>query len=363
MKESGIILVLTNRASWARSKTIIEHYRGKIDVILGSSANFKDYGDIVEEVKELVDSDSIWAVNMAVEGDEPVKMSKTVGLSTIELSTLFDNLNPKAVITVADRFETLATAIAASYMNIPLVHIQGGERSGSIDDKVRNAITQLADYHFVSTNQAGRNVSRMIRDKWNNVFVTGCPSIDLIRIGDDRWHNPFCKEPYALLVNHSDTTQYEKSKENVDVLLLAVKNAISKHKLTFVTILPNIDSGSGIIRKEIREQFKAIGINDIYVNVDPFTYLDWLKGAKFIIGNSSSGIREAGALGTWCINVGDRQKNREKANNVLDCPYTLESIEAMINFCIKNKRPFPSHLYGDGHAGEKIAKKLEVLFG
>ena len=107
-------------------------------------------------------------------------MSKSTGLAIIETTTYFENTRPDVVIVIADRFENLSVAIAASYLNIPLIHIQGGEVTGSIDEKVRHAITKLSDIHFVSNSRAKKFLINMVKNK-EKIFITGCPSIDLVK--------------------------------------------------------------------------------------------------------------------------------------------------------------------------------------
>jgi len=196
-----------------------------------------------------------------LEGEDLRSMSKTTGLGIIELSTVFDTLKPDMVVTVADRYETISTAIAAAYMNIPLCHVQGGEITGSIDEKVRHSITKLADLHLVSTPKARERVIRLGENP-EMVHVTGCPSIDLAAEIMEKPvldFDPLEKyggvgvpldftDGYLVVMQHPVTTEYEASRRHVTETLHAV------HALGLPTFWfwPNVDAGSDGTSKGIR---------------------------------------------------------------------------------------------------------------
>ena len=176
-----VCVVITARPSYARIYTALEALRSHDDVelqlVIAASALLERYGNAVSVIKD-AGFDVDRQVYMIVEGENLVTTAKSTGLGLAELATVFDNLKPDIVVTIADRFETMATAVAAAYMNIPLAHIQGGEVTGSIDEKVRHAVTKLADIHLVASQNAAERVIRMGENP-DNVLVTGCPSIDL----------------------------------------------------------------------------------------------------------------------------------------------------------------------------------------
>ena len=176
-----ICVVITARPSYSRIKSVLTAIEKQPDVelqlIVAASALLDRYGTTVNQIEE--DGFRIAArVYMVLEGENPTSMAKTTGIGLLELSTILDNLKPDVVVTIADRYETLATAVAASYMNIPVAHVQGGEVTGSIDEKVRHAVTKLSDLHFVSTKKSAERLIRMGEDP-NSIHVTGCPSVDL----------------------------------------------------------------------------------------------------------------------------------------------------------------------------------------
>ena len=189
-------------------------------------------------------------------------MAKSTGLLLVELSSIFSNIKPDFVVTVADRHETLATAIAASYMNIPLIHTQGGELTGSIDESVRHAITKLAHIHFPATKLAKKNIIQLGEDP-KKVFVTGCPSIDLVKEYKKNSKKYFpknfsklgigydidLKKKYLVVMYHPVTNELKKNKETILNLLKTIKMI----NLQTVWMWPNIDAGTDTISKEIRK--------------------------------------------------------------------------------------------------------------
>src|SRR5450755_1746845 len=181
MTRRKVCVVVTARPSYSRIKTALDAIRRRSDLelqlVVAASALLDRYGTAVRYIEE--DGFDIAArVYMVLEGENLAAMAKTTGLGLLELATVFDNLKPDVVVTIADRYETLATAVAASYMNLPLAHVQGGEITGSIDEKVRHAVTKLSNLHFASTRRAADRLLRM-GEQPASVFVTGCPSIDL----------------------------------------------------------------------------------------------------------------------------------------------------------------------------------------
>ena len=184
MNNRNVCVVITARPSYSRIKSALSAIKNHNDLtlqlVVAGSALLGRYGSAVDYIINdgFEIAESIYNV---LEGENPASMAKTTGLGIMELATAFQNLSPDVVLTVGDRFETIATAIAASYMNIPLVHVQGGEVTGNIDEKVRHAITKLADQHFVSNEDAAIRLIKMGEFE-ENVHVTGCPSIDFAEI-------------------------------------------------------------------------------------------------------------------------------------------------------------------------------------
>jgi len=268
-------------------------------------------------------------------------------------------------VAIADRYENLSIAISASYMNIPVAHIQGGETTGSIDEKVRHAITKLSDIHFVSTKRAKDFVIKMGELK-SKVFLTGCPSIDLIKNIDNKLSKNFFnrygagalvypKDNYILVLQHPVTTEFDKANIQIAETIEAVKLFSKKTSFKVIWLWPNIDAGSDTFSKKIRI-FKETNPNYVRFikNFSPEDYAKVIKNSKCIVGNSSSGIREASFMGIPSVNIGTRQINREKYINVRDCDFNIKALKKEISLQFKKKKYKKSRLYGTGNAGKKI---------
>jgi UDP-hydrolysing UDP-N-acetyl-D-glucosamine 2-epimerase len=374
-EKRNICVVITARPSYSRIKSALqaidEHPELELQLVVAASALLDRYGSAVKYIEE--DGFKIAEkVYMVLEGDTPVNMAKTTGLGLMELSTSLHNLQPDFVISVADRYETIATAIAAAYMNLPLVHIQGGEVTGSIDEKVRHAVTKLADYHFVSTKKARERVIKMGEDP-EAVFVTGCPSID---IAADVLTNPEIKfDPieryggvgphvdysngYLVVLQHSDTTEHERAQEQVTETL----HAVAELGTPTMWFWPNVDAGSDGTSKAIRtfrEKQNPTNIH-FFKNMRGDDFLKVLYKSSGIVGNSSVAIRECSYLGVPAVNIGSRQFERERGANVLDCGYDRGEITEGIRQYLRNRGIQQDQLYGDGRAGTRIAALLATL--
>lgn len=367
-----VCVVITARPSYSRIKTALkaiqEHPELDLQLVVAASALLDRYGSAVNIVEN--DGFEVAArVFMVLEGENPTSMAKTTGIGLLELATVFDNLRPDVVVTIADRYETLATAIAASYMNIPVVHIQGGEVTGSIDEKVRHAVTKLSDLHLVSTSCAAHRVERM-GEAPEKIFVTGCPSIDLAAeiLPETRLEfDPFERyggvgdlnrllNGYVVVMQHPVTTEYELSREQVTQTLHAV------HELDIPALWfwSNVDAGADGTSNGIRSFRETTHPRNMHFfkNMAPTDFLRLLYNSKCLIGNSSVGIRECSFLGVPVVNIGSRQNGRERAQNVLDAEHNAEEIKSAIRQQIEHGRYKPDRLYGDGKAGERISRLL-----
>lgn len=370
-----IAVVITARPSYSRVKTVLtaikNHPELELQLIVAASALLERYGSAVNYIEK--DGFEIAAkVFNVLEGENLTAAAKTTGIGILELSTVFDNLRPDIVVTVADRFETMATAISASYMNIPLAHIQGGEVTGNIDEKVRHSITKLADYHFVASENARKRVIQLGENQ-EMVFNTGCPSIDIAQEVAKQSHltfNPYEKyggvgsEPdlkngYIVVMQHPVTNEYQDSRKHIEATLRAVQK-INKPTLWF---WPNVDAGadgtsSGI--RSFREKYKMENVH-FFKNMEGDDFLNLLNNSLCLVGNSSVGIRECAYLGVPVVNIGSRQNRRDQGENVVDVSYDENDIINAVENILKNNSRKTSNVYGGGDAGEKIAKLLKEL--
>jgi UDP-hydrolysing UDP-N-acetyl-D-glucosamine 2-epimerase len=334
-----VCVVVTSRASYARVKSVMRAIKKskRLELFLVGSASLllHKYGNavgIIENDGFRVDA----KVYMVVEGENPTTMAKTVGIGIIELATIFDNYRPDVVISIADRFETICTAVAASYLNVCVAHIQGGEVTGSIDEKVRHAVTKFSSLHFVANTFAAKRV-RTMGEAEESIFVTGCPSIDLSRevkndyqfMATDYLYSKYkgtgdfvdIDKDFVVVLQHPVTTEFDNAYSQMQETLMAVHES----QVPAIVLWPNMDAGSDWTSKAIRV-FRE------HYRPENFYFLAVLMKSRCIVGNSSVAIREGSFLGIPAISVGTRQ----------------------------NGNRYPSTtLYGDGMAGKRIVEILE----
>lgn len=371
-----ICVVITARPSYARIRTALEAIRDhkdlELQLVVAASALLDKYGntvDVIEAEGFKVDR----RVYSILDGENLVTSAKSTGLGLTELATVFDDLKPDMVVTIADRFETMATAVAAAYMNIPLVHIQGGEVTGSIDDRVRHAITKLADIHLVSCESAAVRVKRM-GEADDRIIITGCPSIDIARLVREQVRPNISQllaksggvgaeldlsQGYIVVLQHPVTTEHEDARMQINETLHAVKDA----GLATLWFWPNVDAGadetSGGIRA-FRETYDLSNVH-FYKNMPPEHFLHVLIGSNGIVGNSSAAIRECSYLGVRAVNIGTRQRGRDRGPNVNDvAPVRLE-IQKSIETNFANGLAEKAEIYGDGFAAQRIAEALATV--
>jgi UDP-hydrolysing UDP-N-acetyl-D-glucosamine 2-epimerase len=372
MMARKVCVLVTARPSYSRIKTALQaikhHPELELQLVVAASALLDRYGTAVSYMEE--DGFEITTrVHMVLEGGNLAAMAKTTGLGMLELATVFDNLKPDVVVTVADRFETIATAVAASYLNIPVAHVQGGEVTGSIDEKVRHAVTKLSDLHLVASEKAAERVIRMGEDP-AKVHVTGCPSIDLaasILCRPDLDFDPVGKyggvgeavdlsDGYLVVMQHPVTTEYDLARAQVTETLHAVRQT----GMPTLWFWPNVDAGSdgtsGALRA-FREQEKPQNFH-FFKNMAPNDFLRLLYNSSCLVGNSSVGVRECSFLGIPAVNIGSRQQGRDRGANVLDVDYDRRQIVRAIEHHLSNGHYPQDRLYGDGRAGGRIAGVL-----
>lgn len=367
-----LLIALTNRSSYNKVKSIVEHLliypQMEIEFLVGGSLYLYKYGRGIDFIEKDFPDIEKHEVALAVEGDRVNKMPKTIGLGAIEMSTIVDDAEPDAILTVADRHETLSTAIVAACNNIPLIHIQGGEISGSIDNKIRNAVTQLADYHFPATEHAKRNVLDMKPRDTQRVKAFGCPSMDLLKRGEPHCHNEInfsgigdqidIQKPYIIVMFHSDTNDVTASEEWARVLAEIILDV----ELQRVIFWNNIDPGGELISKSWRKSPHSIYPTRFIKHIEPETFGSLMLHAKCIVGNSSAGIRESSFIGVPSVNIGKRQDRREQAMNTVNVSKP-EDLEAVIKSQIKYGKYTESSLYGDGSAGLRIGREIYSIMG
>ncbi len=364
-------VVVTARPSWARVKSIVLEYAklnspDSVRICLIGPSVSERYGDLREQIPEGIE---VKAFPSLGESDSLESVALNCLAGATALARHWGSSRPDCVLVIADRTETLGVALTAALMQIPLIHLQGGEVSGSIDDKIRDTNSKLADLHL-TTNEftAARLIS--MGEKKENIFPIGCPSIDLVRESlvtkienlaelDIRGvgANIDLTKPFGILMFHPDTLNEEQNLVIVQALIEMVKLS----KINWIWFWPNPDHGTHIISKEIRKARERQLLENVkfVVNLPPEIFLQLAVNSRVLVGNSSFGIREASFIGLPVINIGKRQNGRQKSLNVTDLPNFVsvgELRSSVVAFESELIRFPTATLYGDGNAGIAGAK-------
>jgi UDP-hydrolysing UDP-N-acetyl-D-glucosamine 2-epimerase len=369
----NVCVVVGSRANYSSIKSVMravrEHPDLTLQLIVGASALLDRFGSVID----VIEADGFEAnakVTMIVEGETPGTMAKSTGLGLLELPTLLDLLKPHVVVSVGDRFETMATAIAAAYMNIPVAHTMGGEISGTIDESVRHAVTKLSHLHFPANRPAAERIIRMGEDP-SAVHAVGCPRIDLVAeiveqdgaLGSTDWleregagAHIELDQPFLLVTQHPVTTEYGQGEAQVNETLAALQEL----RMPTIMLWPNADAGSEDTARgmrKFRERHRPEYIR-FYKNFPIETWVRLMLASACVVGNSSAPIREGAYIGVPAVNIGTRQRGRDRSSNVMDVGYDRAEIVAAVRAQIAHGRYASDHLYGDGRAGGRIASVL-----
>ncbi len=300
--------------------------------------------------------------------DSDIGMAKSIGLAVLSLADTLGVMQPDLLLLIADRYEMLAPAAVALSLRIPIAHIEGGEISeGAIDDAVRNALTKMSHIHFTSTEAARARVIAMGEEPWR-VHRAGAPSLDHLRrsrLLTREEVEAACgldlRVPALLVAYHPVTLERDTTCE-ADALFAALEEIAGQGTMQVLFCYPNADAGSRLLVERSRAFATRHQAARIFVNLDAVTYWSLLRCVEAVVGNSSSGIMETASFALPTVNVGLRQKGRERARNVLDAAPEQGAILARI--AEARSEAFRSSLvgmtnpYGDGHAAERIVKVL-----
>ena len=356
------------RADFGHYSSVLKVLRNSFDVslIVCGMHLTEYYGCTIEEVEKtnvrIADK-----IDFIFESNTLTSMSRSVGVAVLGITQTLEREHPDILMLLGDRGEMIAGAIAAAYMNIPIAHLHGGEISGSVDNSIRHAITKLAHIHLVPHEEA-KNYVLKIGENPKYVFNVGAPSLDTISNLKEVEKKAFYKkytldlnESYILFVFHPDTHDFEP----IDIRIAIISEWLKKTRMKTIWIKSNSDCEGKIINNHFDmfskrgDQFKG------YSNLPYPDYLNLMKNARLMIGNSSSGIIEAPSFKLPVINLGNRQKDRIRAENVLDVGFNLNEIDNAYKKIMENEN-FRKTLrsvknpYGEGDSARKI---LDVLVG
>ena len=364
-----VCVVLVDRANYGRLKPVMlaiaAHRALQLQVVAAGTMVLERFGQPVQIVRQdgfPVDGE----IYLELEGSTPATMAKSVGFGIVEFASEFQRLKPDLVLLIGDRYEALAAAVAAAYMNICIAHLQGGEVSGSIDESARHAISKFAHFHFPSTRRSADYLLRM-GERPDSILAIGCPSSDIARKMDrlltpEMLHRQGSGRvldlnlPFLLAIFHPTTTEYGGERAQMEALLAALDQA----RQQTVLLWPNIDAGADHVSKAIRafrDRARPAWLRTL-INLPPEEYLKVLANAACAVGNSSSFVRDAGYFGTPVVLTGNRQQGRETDVHVTRVRPVQQEIAEAIRRQLAHGRYPPSQLYGDGHVSQRIADEL-----
>ncbi|MGE0821938.1 MAG: UDP-N-acetylglucosamine 2-epimerase [Candidatus Binatia bacterium] len=367
-----VCVVLVDRANYGRLKPVMRaittHPALELQVLAAGTMVLERFHQPVQVVREdgfQVDGE----VYLELEGSTPATMAKSVGFGVVEFASEFQRLKPHLVLLIGDRYEALAAAIAAAYMNVCIAHIQGGEVSGSIDESARHAISKFAHFHFPSTRRSAEYLLRM-GESPHTVLTIGCPSSD-IAFGLDRTLLPEVinsrgsgavidvDKPFLLVLFHPTTTEYGGERAQMEAVLEGLQHV----GVQTILLWPNIDAGADHISKAVRvfrDQRDSTWLRAL-TNLSPEQYLRVLANTACAVGNSSSFVRDASYFGTPIVLVGQRQEGREAGEHVVRVPPIADEVAKAIHSQLAHGFYTASTLYGDGNVANRIAAALAQL--
>jgi UDP-hydrolysing UDP-N-acetyl-D-glucosamine 2-epimerase len=366
-----IAVVTTSRADYSLLywplRDLVAHPGLDLKIIALGPHLSPEFGCTVQQIEKdgfCVDA----RIECLMSSDSDVGMAKTIGVATLSLADYLGRLRPDLLVLTADRYEMLAPASVALALRIPIVHIEGGEISeGAIDDAVRNALTKLSHIHFTSTALARARVIAMGEEAWR-VHRVGAPALDHLKRSPLLSREDLearlaidLSNPTTLVTFHPTTIARDTNRE-AEALFRAAQ--VISGKLLFC--YPNADAGSRALIHRMQDQRmkdqRMKELSQVFVNLDPITYWSLLQHVDLVLGNSSSGIIEAASFALPVVNVGIRQRGRERGRNVLDAEPTVDSILDRVavarSDAFRQSLKGMENMYGDGEASGRIVEVL-----
>jgi GDP/UDP-N,N'-diacetylbacillosamine 2-epimerase (hydrolysing) len=301
-------------------------------------------------------------VAIDMDGDSGASMARGIGTTTLRFTDIFEAHAPDIVLLLGDRGEMLAAAIAALHLGIAIAHIHGGERSGTVDEPVRHAISKLAHYHFVATAASRERLVRM-GERPDSIFVTGAPGLvglrDSAAITRHGLAKSYAFDPdlkLAIVLFHPVLGQDAQGALAMEAILAA----LAQRSVQVLALMPNADAGNQAIRSILTAHAGETGFA-IETHLRRDVFVSWMAYADVMVGNSSAGIIEAATFGTPVVNVGTRQDMRERNGNVIDVPCDANVIGGAIDNALADGRKAPNNVYGNGDADMTIASLLSQI--
>lgn len=365
-----IACILSSRATYGYSRPVMrlieKSKKLELAVIVTGMHLLKEYGLSVNEI--IRDGFKIAAkVDMMVGGDSGAAWAKSLGLEMQSLAQVFSIIKPDIILIEGDRAEQLIATVTGVYMNLPVAHLQSGDVSGHIDGSARHAITKLCHIHFPACDDSAKRVLNMGEEKWR-VFNVGAPQLDEIVHGKKISQRNLEKalgfefaKPLLVVIQHPVLVEIAHARNQ----MIETMEAVKALGFQTVVIYPNIDAGGEEIIRVIRH-YKGLPFFHTFKNLDRIIFLNLLRYASVLVGNSSCGILEASSFRLAAINIGSRQRGRMQAPNVINVPHDRKKIAVAIRKAIFDPH-FQRKLfrcmnpYGDGRSAKRVVKILERI--
>ncbi|NJC41288.1 GDP/UDP-N,N'-diacetylbacillosamine 2-epimerase (hydrolysing) [Brevundimonas alba] len=331
-----------------------------LSVIVTGMHLSREHGHTVDEVAA-AGFDIVDRVPVALEPATGATMARGIGAMIPAFVDAMEAARPDIVLLLGDRGEMLAGAIAAIHLNLPVAHVCGGERSGTVDEPIRHAISKLSHLHFAATEGARERLIRM-GEAPEHVHVVGAPGIDGLTDGPlpDRAAVMAAQgldpaRPFALMVYHPVLQEADRAASDTAILV----DQILAAGFQLLALMPNADAGSDGVRQALRDAEHRLDVQ-LRTHLARPDFLAALAVADLMVGNSSSGITEASSFGTPVLNVGRRQNLRERNANTTDVPITAEAVGAGLRDLLAHGRYPTDNIYSvpGGTAAERITAHL-----
>lgn len=368
MKKKHIVYITGTRADFGLMKAVLREINKnpqlRLSLIVTGMHLMDEFGNSLKEVEK--ENFTLYKINATYKRDDKTSMAEFAAECLEGCVEIFKKLKPDILLVIGDRAESLAASVAAAYMKILIAHIHGGDKSATIDEPVRHAITKLANIHLAATKFSAERIEKMGEEKWR-IFVVGAPSLDTIlnsEIADkktaEKELNVDLGKPTLIVLQHPSFDSEQADKQMAETM-----EAVKELGEQTAVIYPNADAGGRKIINVI-EKYRGCKNVKIFKNIEHSLFLGLMKNASVMIGNSSCGIIEAPSFNLPVVNIGERQDGRDRCNNVVDVNYDKKQIVNAVKKALCDKEFIKEikgckNIYGDGKTAERIVKILSEI--
>lgn len=370
-KKRKVCIVSLNRSEYSRIRSVMKALLAREDLETVVAVLHSKYANN----SILLENDGIpvhHRVHLSIDERSPYKTSTAVGEAAMKFAEVFNDIKPDILVILGDRYEALGVVVAAVYMNIFIVHIQGGEVTGTLDEHTRHALTKLSHLHFPATKFSAERLIKM-GEPAEMVIPAGCPGTDMVLAAPKMSFEELRYEIYKLtkrrdvlerlepgfflVLQFPVATEVHEAEHQIDTTIAALER-FNRPKLI---LTPTPDAGGDIVERKLRAYAERDPRAVIVKHLPPELFVNAMRLSSVMIGNSSAGIRETGYFGTPTLNIGSRQEGRERSSNIMDVPHDTETIVEAIQKQVEHG-PYPIEMiYGEGDTGTCIAEKVATI--